>query len=86
MDCDDCVERLYAFLDTELSETELVAVRTHLEGCDDCPDHFAFEARFLELLRECCATDAAPKELRAKVILRLRGEGPPTSGESRPTT
>ena len=31
MDCNDCVERLYVFLDTELSETDLKSIRSHLE-------------------------------------------------------
>jgi len=79
MDCNDCVERLFAFLDTELTPTEIKQVRSHLEGCDDCDDEFVFEARFLEQLKECCTSDVAPVELRQRVILRLRGEAPPAS-------
>ena len=79
MDCDDCVEKLFAFLDTELSPTEIQQVRSHLEGCDDCDDNFVFEARFLEQLRECCTSDVAPVELRQRVILKLRGEQPQSS-------
>jgi len=74
MDCNDCVERLYAFLDTELSETELDQVRLHLDGCTDCDDNFVFEARFLEQLRDCCTSDTAPADLRARVIQKLRGD------------
>ena len=77
MDCDDCVERLFQFLDTELSATELAAVRSHVEGCDDCDDQFVFEEHFLTRLRECCTSDVAPVELRQRVILKLRGESPP---------
>ena len=77
MDCNDCVERLYAFLDTELSPTEITAVRSHLEGCDDCDENFVFEARFLEQLKDCCTSDIAPAELRQRVILKLRGQTPP---------
>jgi mycothiol system anti-sigma-R factor len=74
MDCNDCVEKLYAFLDTELSTTELEQVRLHLDGCDDCDENFVFEARFLETLRECCTSDVAPADLRERVIRKLRGE------------
>ncbi len=80
MDCNDCVERLYTFLDTELSETDIKSIRSHLEGCDDCDDNFVFEARFLEQLRECCTSDVAPAELRQRVILKLRGDSPPPPG------
>jgi len=77
MDCDDCVKKLYAFLDTELSEQEIASVRSHLDGCDDCDDNFVFEARFLEQLKDCCTSDVAPTELRQRVIHKLRGESPP---------
>jgi mycothiol system anti-sigma-R factor len=78
MDCDDCVDRLFAFLDTELSEDEVKTIRAHLEGCDDCEPEYVLEARFLERLRECCTSDVAPAELRQRVILRLRSASPPT--------
>jgi mycothiol system anti-sigma-R factor len=78
MDCNDCVDRLFAFLDTELSAADVTAVRAHLEGCDDCDDEFVLEARFLDQLRECCTSDVAPAELRQRVILKLRGASPPT--------
>lgn len=79
MDCDDCVEKLFAFLDTELSPAEIQQVRKHLEGCDDCDDEFVFEARFLEQLRDCCTSDVAPAELRQRVIVKLRSASPPPS-------
>ena len=77
MDCDDCIEKLYVFLDTELSEAEVTAVRAHLNGCDDCDDNFVFEERFLQQLRECFTSDVAPAELRRRVIEKLRGESAP---------
>ena len=77
MDCNDCVERLFAFLDTELTPTEIRQVRSHLDGCDDCGEEFVFEASFLERLKECCTSDVAPVDLRQRVILKLRGETPP---------
>jgi mycothiol system anti-sigma-R factor len=78
MDCNDCVERLYAFLDTELSEADIKAVPSHLDGCDDCDENFVFEARFLDQLKECCTSEVAPADLRQRVILKLRGTSPPT--------
>ena len=80
MDCNDCVERLHAFLDTELSETEITAVRAHLSGCGECDEQFVFERRFLDQIRDCCTSDVAPAELRQRVILRLRGDATPPPG------
>lgn len=79
MDCNDCIERLYAFLDTELTEAERTQIRLHLERCDDCDENFVFEALFLEQLRECCTSDVAPAELRQRVIAKLRGSAAPPS-------
>ncbi len=79
MDCHDCVERLYAFLDAELSDSELAQVRKHLDGCTGCDESFVFEARFLEQLRDCCTSDKAPADLRERVIQKLRGQSTASS-------
>jgi anti-sigma factor (TIGR02949 family) len=79
VDCNDCVERLYAFLDLELDAKELASVRAHVSGCDDCGDELGLEARFLDRLRDCCTSEKAPMQLRERVILKLRGVNPPTT-------
>ena len=79
MDCDDCVEKLYAFLDKELAPTERKEVAQHLADCGECDDNFVFEARFLEVLRDCGTSDIAPAELRRRVAERLRSDVPPTT-------
>ena len=77
MNCRECEERLYAFLDIELSATELAAVRAHLDGCDDCGAEEIFETRFLRQLRDCCTSDVAPEALRRRGIEKVRGASPP---------
>ena len=77
MDCDDCLERLYTFLDQELGEVDLAQVKRHLEDCGDCGDNFQFEARFLRIVRDCGTAEVAPAELRERIIRRLREERPP---------
>ncbi len=75
LDCGDCLERLYAYLDRELAPKESSAVRTHLDECVGCEDNFAVEERFLKLVRDCCTEDVAPNELRNRIVTRLRTEG-----------
>ncbi len=53
MDCDDCLQKLYAFLDQELESSDRTQVAKHLEGCTDCGDNLAFEERFLKVIRDC---------------------------------
>ncbi len=77
MDCGDCLERLYAFLDQELTAAEVVQVKGHLDDCGGCADSFVFEEHFLTQVRDCCTEEGAPAELRERIILRLRASGPP---------
>jgi mycothiol system anti-sigma-R factor len=72
MDCGDCLERLYAYLDRELSPTEITDVKSHLSDCGGCEDQFVIEERFLARVRDCCAEDVAPTELRTRIVARLR--------------
>src|SRR5919197_413712 len=53
MDCDDCLERLYTYLDQELGAIEVSKVAQHLADCGDCDENFVFEARFLEVIKDC---------------------------------
>ena len=79
MDCGGCLERLYAYLDQELSPTELVEVRQHLDACGPCVDEFVFEEHFLTQVRDHGTAGGAPLEVRDRIILRLRTPGPPPS-------
>jgi mycothiol system anti-sigma-R factor len=79
MDCDDCLDKLYAFLDKELGAAERTEIARHLEGCGDCGDNLVFEERFLKVIRDCGTSDVAPTELRQRVAERLRGDVPPTT-------
>ena len=74
MDCADCLERLYTYLDRELSPTEVVEVRAHLDDCGGCKDNFLVEERFLTKVRDCCTEDKAPTDLRARIVTQLRLE------------
>ena len=65
MDCDDCLEKLYQFLDQELGPTERKEIARHLEGCDDCGDTVVFQEQFLKVIHDCGTSDVAPAELRS---------------------
>jgi mycothiol system anti-sigma-R factor len=74
MDCTDCLERLYSYLDRELAPAEVTEVRAHLDDCGGCEDSFVLEQRFLARVRDCCQVDVAPTELRTRIVARLRME------------
>ncbi len=79
-DCEQTVRRLWDYLDGELEPLDLAAVDAHLAGCDRCPQHFAFERRFLDVVRDARAevtgSDAASaSELRIRVLTMLEAAG-----------
>lgn len=71
--CQEAMERLYAFLDRELSDEEQEEVRLHLAHCPRCRERFTFEENVLRRVRLCCRQVEAPPELVARVR-RLRGQ------------
>jgi mycothiol system anti-sigma-R factor len=72
MDCDECLQRLYPYLDRELGDAEVAEVKRHLAECPPCEGTFVFESAFLARLRDCCRSDVAPVALRERIILRFR--------------
>ena len=79
MDCQDCLARLYPYLDRELSPKELDEVRLHLGDCGGCDSAFVIERVFLDRLRGSATSDIAPPGVRARLILRLRADVRPGS-------
>ena len=75
MDCGNCLERLYSYLDRELSPVEITEVRSHLQDCGGCEKNFVIEERFLAHVRDCCTgveADKASADLRSRIVTRLR--------------
>jgi anti-sigma factor (TIGR02949 family) len=65
--CEEALNRLYEYLDRELSPEELAEVHGHLEACPPCRDRFTFEADVLRLVRRSCREVSAPPELVERV-------------------
>ena len=67
MNCDECVRRLDAYVDRELTPGELVEVKRHLDDCPPCEDVFHLRSDLKRLVRTCCGESKAPVELREKL-------------------
>src|SRR5206468_13012646 len=46
MDCEECRERIYPYLDRELSPTEFAEMREHLDDCGGCERTYVVERVF----------------------------------------
>lgn len=67
LNCDETMDRLYAYLDRELTDAELAEVQRHLDACPPCQHRFTFEQNVLRLVGECARNLAAPPDLVERV-------------------
>ena len=51
MNCRECSEHLYEYLDRELTPQVEREIRAHIADCPPCGEHFDFERVFLTFLR-----------------------------------
>ena len=74
-DCREAVERLYFFLDGELTLERRAVIQRHLDECSDCIEAYEFEVELRTAIARGCR-DSVPDTLRLRVYNALNGEGP----------
>ena len=75
MDCYDVVRQLWDYLDGELTDESMAAIRAHLAQCRQCYPQFDFERTFLDALAATRRERPAPNMVRRKVLAKLRKAG-----------
>ena len=71
--CDQTIERLYTYLDGELTEERRSEIKRHLDECSPCLDAYDFEAELRQVIAQRCR-DHVPEHLRARVREALADE------------
>lgn len=66
-DCGSYVERLYEFLDGELTVERRITIQAHLDGCPPCFEAFDFEAELRIVIAQSCREEV-PEHLRLQVL------------------
>jgi mycothiol system anti-sigma-R factor len=66
--CDEALERLYEYLDSELDQATSEGIRAHLDDCGYCSGSFDFEKRLKLVVKERLS-----EEVPQQFIMRLRG-------------
>jgi mycothiol system anti-sigma-R factor len=66
LDCNDTIERLYHYLDGELTDERRTEIRRHLDDCAPCLGAFDFEADLRLVIANRCK-DHVPDSLRQRV-------------------
>ncbi|GAW50639.1 MULTISPECIES: mycothiol system anti-sigma-R factor [unclassified Nocardioides] len=70
-ECADFLEQIVYFLDNELDQADCSAVRLHLDSCNPCLEKYDLQRTVKAVVARSCA-EAAPEELRDRVLLRIR--------------
>jgi mycothiol system anti-sigma-R factor len=70
-DCRDCAKALNPYLDRELSDDDVLQVRSHLDECGGCLHQYQFEESLRRLVRVRCQEQGAPESLRARITVSL---------------
>jgi mycothiol system anti-sigma-R factor len=71
--CDETIERLYFYLDGELTEQRRVEIKRHLDLCGPCVGAYGFEAELRKVVANRCK-DHVPEALIERVAEALRDE------------
>lgn len=66
--CEHVLERLWEFLDEELSPDEEVQVQQHLNICNQCFPRYDFQRAYFEYAHRIRDRDHASPELRRRVF------------------
>lgn len=68
--CEEAINRLFEFLDAEVSDWDRRRIEAHIAGCASCDDAASAERHVRALLRRSCR-EAAPESLRLRVVAQL---------------
>jgi mycothiol system anti-sigma-R factor len=70
--CTQVLDRIYAYLDGELDDSDCAQVRQHLDECGPCLREYGLEGAVKRLVHKHCGCDPVPSDLRAKVMVRIQ--------------
>ena len=69
--CAQAIEKIYEFLDGELTPSVEESIRAHLAVCRKCYPNFRHEEVFLRFIEQRTRIEAAPPELRRRIMQLL---------------
>jgi anti-sigma factor (TIGR02949 family) len=75
LSCEEVVQLLWDYLDSELDELRRERVRSHLAECDHCAGQFTFEGAFLRAIGTLIDEPLDTTALRRRIVNRLGEDG-----------
>ncbi len=71
LECRDAVDRIYEYLDRELTPEVRAEVERHLTACAGCFRHFQFERAFLRFLEARARGRGTGPETKRRILREL---------------
>jgi len=71
--CDDALEKMYMYIDGELTVESAEAIKVHINDCPPCWDAFHFEER-LKVVVRTRLKEEVPSELMVRLHSIIRAE------------
>jgi anti-sigma factor (TIGR02949 family) len=79
IDCQEALERLYDYIDGELTPARAEEIKRHLEHCEPCLKVSTFETAWVRFLEVRTRARHAPPSLRKRVLESLLFEDDATA-------
>ena len=72
--CPEYVDRLYAYIDGELTAEQYEEIKAHLLDCPPCLTEYERDMLLKKLIKRACACEQAPEQLRSSILTRITYE------------
>jgi mycothiol system anti-sigma-R factor len=69
-DCREVLDKVYEYLDAEVTPDDVAKIRQHLDECAPCLREYDIEDHLKALVRRSCH-ESAPADLRTRIMLRI---------------
>lgn len=70
-DCREVLDRVFEYLDGEMTHTDVERIRQHLEECSPCLSEYDLDEMLKTLVRRACGCEAAPQTLRSRILVKI---------------
>jgi mycothiol system anti-sigma-R factor len=70
-DCHEVLDRVYEYVDGEMTAEDVAWIREHLATCEECLTEYHLDVALKALVRRCCGCDSAPEDLRQRILDRI---------------
>ena len=67
MNCQECLDQMWQYIDGELDLASSDELQRHLAQCRECFSQAELERRLKEMMRRACGGEQAPAHLRERL-------------------